>query len=76
MDATSDKSDKSDKLKLEELTQAQLITLLREAMERIRTLEKKLNDSLSPKFPVPYSARSAEDRKKRQTELDQKNMEK
>ena len=45
MDATSDNSDK---LKLEELTHSQLITLLEEAMERIKTLEKKLNDSLPP----------------------------
>jgi len=46
-----------------------------EAMERIKSLEKKLNDMLLPKFPVPYSVRSAEDRKKRQKALDPKNKE-
>ena len=73
MDATSDTTDKP---KLEELSHAQLIVLLKEAMERIKSLEKKLNDMLPPKLPVPYSVRSAEDRKKRQKELDRKNKEK
>ena len=49
---------------------------LKKANERIETLEKKLNDSLPPKLPVPYSVRSAEDRKKRQKVLDKKNKEK
>jgi len=40
------KSSNLDKQKLEEHTLPQLITLLKEAMERIKTLEKKLNDSL------------------------------
>ena len=69
MDATSDTTDKP---KLEELSHSQLIVLLKEAMERIKSLEKKLNDTLPPKLPVPYSVRSAEDRKKRQKELDEK----
>jgi hypothetical protein len=76
MDATLDTTDKP---KLEELPHAQLVQLLKEALdrlknanERIETLEKKLNDTLPPKLPVPYSVRSAEDRKKRQRELDAK----
>ena len=74
MDATTNKP------KLEELPHAQLVQLLNEALdrlkkanERIESLEKKLNDTLPPKLPVPYSVRSAEDRKKRQKELDRKN---
>ena len=80
MDSTSGKTVKP---KLEELSREQLIHLLNEAMdrlknanERIETLEKKLTDTLPPKLPVPYSVRSAEDRKKRQKELDRKNKEK
>ncbi len=80
MDSTSGKTDKP---KLEELSREQLIHLLNEAMdrlknanERIETLEKKLTDTLPPKLPVPYSVRSAEERKKRKKELDRKNKEK
>ena len=64
MDSTSGKTDKP---KLEELSREQLIHLLNEAMdrlknanERIETLEKELTDTLPPKLPVPYSVRSAE----------------
>lgn len=45
-------------------------------MYRIKSQEKKLNDTFPPKPPVPYSVRSAEDRKKRQKVLDRKNKEK
>jgi hypothetical protein len=76
MDATSDKTNKP---KLEELSHSQLVQLLNEALdrlkkanERIESLEKKLNDTLPPKLPVPYSVRAAEGRKKRQKELDNK----
>ncbi len=48
MRKTDATSDNSDKLKLEKLTHLQLITLLKEAMKRIKTLEKKLYDSLPP----------------------------
>ncbi len=44
MDATSDTTDKP---KLEELSLAQLVALLKEAMVRIESLEKKLNCSHS-----------------------------
>jgi hypothetical protein len=62
----------TDKPKLEDLSHSQLVALLKEAMDRIESLEKKLSDTLPPKLPVPYSVRSAEDRKKRQKELDDK----
>ncbi len=71
---------KTDRPKLEDLPHEQLVKLLDEALdrlekanERIETFEKKLNDTLPPKLPVPYSVRSAEERKKRQKELDRKN---
>ena len=76
MDATPDKKDTP---KLEELSHAQLVQLLRDALdrlkkanERIEILEKGLNDSLTPKLPVPYSVRSEEARKERKKRLDQK----
>ena len=56
MDATSDTTDKP---KLEDMSHSQLMVLLKEAMERIKSLEKKLNDTLPTKLPVPYSVRSA-----------------
>ena len=49
---------------------------LKKANERIEILEKGLNDSLTPKLPVPYSVRSEEARKERKKRLDQKNKEK
>jgi hypothetical protein len=68
------------KPKLEELSREQLVQLLNDALDRLKTanerieaLEKKLNSSLPPKLPVPFSVRSAEDRKKRQKGLDKKN---
>ena len=80
MDSTPDKNDTP---KLEELSHAQLVQLLRDALdrlkkanERIENLEKSLNGSLSPKLPVPYSVRSEEARKERKKRLDQKNKEK
>jgi transposase len=80
MDATPDKKDTT---KLEELSHAQLVQLLRDALdrlkkanERIEILEKGLNGSLTPKLPVPYSVRSEEARKERKKRLDQKNKEK
>ena len=68
------------KPKLEELSHEQLAQLLNEALDRLKTanerieaLEKQLNSSLPPKLPVPFSVRSAEDRKRRQKDLDKKN---
>ena len=70
MDGTT--TGKTNRPKREELPHAQLVKLLDEALdrlkkanERIETLEKKLNDTLPTKLPVPYSVRSAEERKKR-----------
>ena len=59
MNATPDTKDTP---KLEELSHAQLVQLLSDALERLKkanelieSLEKKLNDTLPPKLPVPYS---------------------
>jgi hypothetical protein len=80
MDATPDKKDTP---KLEELSHAQLVQLLRDALdrlkkanERIENLEKGLNGSLPPKLPVPCSVRSEVAHKERKRRLEQKNKEK